>query len=53
MKKKKRILPNNIVVVRVGKMVLPFIPLTVAFKDVNYYVDTPAVSILKSDNTHI
>ncbi|XP_020101536.1 ABC transporter G family member 41-like [Ananas comosus] len=25
-----------------GKMVLPFIPLTVAFKDVNYYVDTPA-----------
>nr|CAD1816846.1 unnamed protein product [Ananas comosus var. bracteatus] len=26
-----------------GKMVLPFIPLTVAFKDVNYYVDSPAV----------
>ncbi|XP_072994199.1 pleiotropic drug resistance protein 3-like isoform X2 [Typha latifolia] len=26
---------------RTGKMVLPFIPFTVAFSDINYYVDTP------------
>ncbi|XP_072974963.1 ABC transporter G family member 41-like isoform X2 [Typha angustifolia] len=26
---------------RTGKMILPFIPLTVAFQDLNYYVDTP------------
>ncbi|XP_072976814.1 pleiotropic drug resistance protein 3-like isoform X2 [Typha angustifolia] len=26
---------------RTGKMVLPFVPLTVVFQDVNYYVDTP------------
>lgn len=26
-----------------GKMVLPFEPLTVAFKDVQYFVDTPPV----------
>ncbi|XP_010914761.1 ABC transporter G family member 41 [Elaeis guineensis] len=26
---------------RNGRMVLPFIPLTVTFQDVNYYVDTP------------
>ncbi|XP_020254965.1 ABC transporter G family member 41-like isoform X2 [Asparagus officinalis] len=26
---------------RTGRMVLPFIPLTVAFQDVKYYVDTP------------
>lgn len=26
-----------------GKMVLPFEPLTIAFKDVQYFVDTPPV----------
>ncbi|WOK98239.1 ABC transporter G family member 41-like [Canna indica] len=26
---------------RTGNMVLPFIPLTISFQDVNYYVDTP------------
>ncbi|XP_062201900.1 ABC transporter G family member 41-like [Phragmites australis] len=27
---------------RIGRMVLPFTPLTISFQDVNYYVDTPA-----------
>lgn len=26
-----------------GKMVLPFEPLTISFKDVQYFVDTPPV----------
>jgi hypothetical protein len=26
-----------------GKMVLPFLPLSIAFKDVQYFVDTPPV----------
>lgn len=32
-------------VVFAGNMVLPFIPLTLSFEDVNYYVDTPVVMI--------
>ncbi|XP_066355710.1 ABC transporter G family member 41-like [Miscanthus floridulus] len=27
---------------RTGRVVLPFVPLTISFQDVNYYVDTPA-----------
>lgn len=30
-----------------GSLVLPFEPLTISFKDVQYYVDTPAVIIIK------
>lgn len=30
----------------IGKMVLPFQPLTVAFRDVQYYVNIPMVTIL-------
>lgn len=29
-----------------GKMVLPFEPLTIAFKDVQYFVETPPVMSL-------
>lgn len=29
-----------------GKMVLPFLPLSIAFKDVQYFVDTPPVNFI-------
>nr|XP_029118044.1 pleiotropic drug resistance protein 3 [Elaeis guineensis] len=32
---------------KTGRMVLPFIPLTIAFLDVQYYVDTPQVIMLQ------
>ncbi|TVU26713.1 hypothetical protein EJB05_29272, partial [Eragrostis curvula] len=32
---------------RTGRMVLPFTPLTISFQDVSYYVDTPALMLMK------
>ncbi|URD94129.1 Pleiotropic drug resistance protein [Musa troglodytarum] len=32
---------------RTGKMVLPFIPLTISFQNVNYYVETPPLILMK------
>ncbi|CAN6548372.1 unnamed protein product [Malus baccata var. baccata] len=40
--------PNTTAEAKKGRMVLPFEPLAVAFQDVQYYVDTPLLILMKT-----